>query len=664
LNNDLWIATDKQELHYFKLPSNKVKTFLLNKSIRSITAINNEEYLVATEFKGWFKVNLKTELVTPYKLLNNNKQIRPFSSRNLIKEASTIWSNHSGQIIKTDLNSETFEAWKHAVVICMEKPNDSLIVYGTANYKLMQFNTHSKVHSPLINTDSLWIYDIAIHNNLLLGATDKGVLTYDLESKQSQFYNATHGLDDTFMLMADYHDDYGFLIGTRSGNIINFNPKDEKFSLIYDDELNAGIATIIPEDNLLWINTFNGIVAFDPKERSSTRFSVQDGLSHNEANRYSALKTNDGIFVGTLNGLNYFKPQVLKPQNDPTKLVLLKIRKYDKTNKAYSEFLNRTNLDTQTNVVIPAEHRALELDFSLNNNAIGRAHSYKYKLNNEPWIDLKSQQTIQLQNLTAGKYELEIQANDFSGKKIAAPLNLDIISKSFFYKTWWFYLLVSIICISILLWILNQSQIRKLLQEQFSHELMQSQENERTRIAKELHDSVGQQLTLIKKKSQNANLEDITKLTHMTLEEVRSISRGLYPAMLKQLGLKESIEQLIYDYDEDCDLFFTSEIDDFNNAFDENESLNFYRFIQECVTNIIKHAEAKLVFLKIQKQKKELIIILSDDGKGFDMSTNTNQNSLGLKTIHERIRMLNGALQINSKLNKGTVIKAKIPLKK
>jgi len=546
----------------------------------------------------------------------------------------------------------------------MEKPNDSLIIYGTANYKLMQFNTKTKVHSPIIDTDSLWIYDIAIHDELLIGATDKGLLSYNLKSKQQKFYNKADGLEDEFILMADYHEAYGYVLGTRSGKVLKFNPRDENFSVLYEDELKAGIATIVPHNELLWINTFNGIVAFDQKENRSTRFSIQDGLSHNEANRYSALKTDDGIFVGTLKGLNYFKPEDLKPQKEAAQLVLLKIRKYDYSKKEYSEILNREYLDTASNIIIPAENRALELDFSLNNNTIDRAHSYHYRLNTEAWVDLKSQQTIHLSNLTAGHYNLEIEAVDFTGEKLGPSLLIHINSKNFFYKTWWFYLLISLSCVSILLWILKQSQMRKLLQIQFSHDLMQSQEKERTRIAKELHDSVGQQLTLIKKKSQRANQEDITVLTHRTLEEVRSISRCLYPAMLKQLGLKESIEQLIYEYDEESDIFFTSEIDAFNNALNADESLNFYRFIQECITNIIKHAEAKSVYLRILNHKSQLIVNLSDDGIGFETNIKANQNSLGLKTINERIRILNGVIQIDSKLDKGTIIKVKIPLKK
>lgn len=209
----------------------------------------------------------------------------------------------------------------------------------------------------------------------------------------------------------------------------------------------------------------------------------------------------------------------------------------------------------------------------------------------------------------------------------------------------------------------NTVKKEKLLQQQFSENLLKSQEEERTRIARELHDSVGQQLTLIKRKSQNLNQDDITVLTNNALEEVRSISRGLYPALLKQLGLTESIEQLINDYDEQTELFFSIDIDNVNEYFTESTSLNFYRLIQECLTNIIKHAKAKSVTVSIKKEGNTILTLISDNGQGFDLKDSKKKNSLGLKTIFERIRIMNGNLSIDSKPNNGTSFIFSIPVK-
>tara|TARA_R110001632_G_scaffold18408_4_gene57046 strand:+ start:13399 stop:15420 length:2022 start_codon:yes stop_codon:yes gene_type:complete len=209
----------------------------------------------------------------------------------------------------------------------------------------------------------------------------------------------------------------------------------------------------------------------------------------------------------------------------------------------------------------------------------------------------------------------------------------------------------------------NTAKREKQQQEQFSQDLLLSQETERTRIARELHDSVGQQLTLIKKKAQNKDDVDIAEMTNNALEEVRSISRDLYPTLLKQLGLKESIEQLVNEYDEQTDLFFSMDIDKIDNYFNENTSLNFYRLMQECLTNIVKHAKAKSVTVTIKKEEDKIIALISDNGKGFDATDSKKKNSLGLKTIFERIKIMNGKLSIDSKLDIGTSFIFSIPIK-
>lgn len=233
-------------------------------------------------------------------------------------------------------------------------------------------------------------------------------------------------------------------------------------------------------------------------------------------------------------------------------------------------------------------------------------------------------------------------------------------------KQWLFFGGIGVLSVFLILILFNSrnnAKKEKVQQEKFSQALLQSQEDERTRIARELHDSVGQQLTLIKRKSQNLNQDEITFLTNNALDEVRSISRGLYPALLKELGLTESIEQLINEYDEQTNLFFSMDIDSINSYFTESTSLNYYRLIQECLTNIVKHAKAKSVTISIKREENLILTLISDNGKGFDVLDSKKKNSLGLKTIFERIRIMNGNLSIDSKLDLGTSFIFSIPVK-
>ena len=88
--------------------------------------------------------------------------------------------------------------------------------------------------------------------------------------------------------------------------------------------------------------------------------------------------------------------------------------------------------------------------------------------------------------------------------------------------------------------------------------------------------------------------------------------------------------------------------------FNESKSLNFYRLLQECLTNIVKHAKAKSVSVNIKIEDKRILTLISDNGKGFNVVESKKKNSLGLKTIFERIKIMNGNISVDSELNKGT----------
>jgi len=652
IREDFWLATSGK-LHYFKFPSTAVKNFLPNYQFRTIKPLDTEHILATTERNGWFKINTSTHKIDPYKITLNNTALNK-ASRNMMIEDSIIWTNGNYGIIEVDTKTKIAKSYRHYPILCLEKLNDSVIVYGTKGYNLMQFNTKTKAHTPLIETDSLIIYDIEIkkHENLIVAGTDKGLLTYDLVTKSSKFYNNKTDLEDPFILMLDYHKDYGYLVGSRSGTIVAFNPKGESFTTIYKDELNAGIATVLVDDKFWWINTFNGIVAFNPEDKTTTRFSEKDGFSHFEGNRYSALKTEKGLFFGMIKGLNYFNPKELKVKNDSASLVLLKVKHFNTSEKTFKNNFNRETFKNNYSIILPSENRALDIDFGLKNiNAVNKGYRFKYK------------NSIQFPNLAAGNYTLEIEAEDFSSNKVGESLYINIKSKALFYKTWWFFTLVALAIIGFLVWLLLQAKERKRLQEEFSRGLLQSQEDERKRIAKELHDSISQQLTLIKKKAQSTNQDEITSLTHNTLEEVRAISRGLYPPLLKQLGFTESIEQLILEVDEQTNVFVSADIENIDAYFNEEQTLNCYRFIQECIHNCLKHAQAKALSVGVLNTSETIEISIQDNGKGFDAINAQKQHSLGLKTMYERIRILDGELNIDSKPNQGTLIVAKIPLK-
>lgn len=211
----------------------------------------------------------------------------------------------------------------------------------------------------------------------------------------------------------------------------------------------------------------------------------------------------------------------------------------------------------------------------------------------------------------------------------------------------------------------NQRHLKsnKVLQEKFSQELLISQEGERRRISKDLHDGIGQQLLVIKNKLMSSGDADTKKMVDHTIEEVRAISRDLHPFQLQELGITKAIEYTINQIDENTTLFISAEIDNIDDIFSKEDEVNIYRIIQESLSNILKHANADAGKVSIKKFANNILISIRDNGVGFDFAEKYQDvKSLGLKTLLERTKFLKGQMKVTSKKDTGTVLEFQFPL--
>lgn len=206
-------------------------------------------------------------------------------------------------------------------------------------------------------------------------------------------------------------------------------------------------------------------------------------------------------------------------------------------------------------------------------------------------------------------------------------------------------------------------QSNKILQEKFSQKLLISQEGERKRISKDLHDGIGQQLLVIKNKLMASGDKDTKKMVDQTIEEVRAISRDLHPFQLQELGITKAIEYTINQLDENTTLFISAEIDNIDNIFSKEDEINIYRIIQECLSNILKHAQAEAGKVSVKKFSSNIMISIRDNGVGFDFNEKYQDvKSLGLKTLLERTRFLKGQMKVSSKKETGTLLEFQFPI--
>ncbi|MAN59983.1 MAG: hypothetical protein CMC08_09140 [Flavobacteriaceae bacterium] len=211
----------------------------------------------------------------------------------------------------------------------------------------------------------------------------------------------------------------------------------------------------------------------------------------------------------------------------------------------------------------------------------------------------------------------------------------------------------------------NQRHLRtnKVLQEKFSQKLLVSQEEERKRISKDLHDGLGQHLLLIKNKLMTTGDEETKKMVDHTIDEVRTISRDLHPFQLQEMGITKAIEHTLTQIDENTTLFISSDIENIDNLFSPEKEVNIYRIVQESLNNVIKHAHAEASKVSVKRLTNTILISIQDNGVGFDFSEKyQDAKSLGLKTILERTKFLNGQMKVQSKINNGTTLVFQFPI--
>ena len=195
--------------------------------------------------------------------------------------------------------------------------------------------------------------------------------------------------------------------------------------------------------------------------------------------------------------------------------------------------------------------------------------------------------------------------------------------------------------------------------------MIEGQEAERLRIAKDLHDSLGGLLstvkahfTTIQKEIEQLEKLNITEKTNSLIDEacieVRRISHNMMPHALSISGLKGAIEDIATNLREE-DFQVTLEIDELPEMENTREVM-IYRLIQEIISNIRKHANAKSVLIQLLSHEDGLNLLMEDDGKGFDYDAAIAKGGLGLKSINSRVQFLDGNIEWDSHVERGTSV--------
>ena len=208
-------------------------------------------------------------------------------------------------------------------------------------------------------------------------------------------------------------------------------------------------------------------------------------------------------------------------------------------------------------------------------------------------------------------------------------------------------------------------------------QIIQAQEQERQRIARELHDETSQVLTSllisltlleesVETQEARERIADTRALAHSTLRAIRNLSIDLRPSALDDLGLLPALRWYVKEYQKKCSIDVEFHATGFKERLPAEMETALYRIVQECLTNTAKHANANRVTITLKEETDRVYARITDDGEGFDyealLKTPGQERGLGLAGMHERAVLLDGTLNIHSTSDRGTIIEVSIPL--
>ena len=215
----------------------------------------------------------------------------------------------------------------------------------------------------------------------------------------------------------------------------------------------------------------------------------------------------------------------------------------------------------------------------------------------------------------------------------------------------------------------NHERKEKLLALEYT---IMGQEEERKRIAQDLHDGLGGLLTTVKAHmntiahgikliDQLDVLSKTNELVDTACNEVRRISRNMMPSSLNMHGLSSALKEIVFQLQNVHALNVTSNIDDISENLNETQEMFIFRIFQELTNNIVKYAQPEHVIIQVNNFENEINILVEDDGIGMNLTQALNKKGMGLKSIQSRVKYLNGSIDIDTALNSGTSVTINIP---
>ena len=452
----------------------------------------------------------------------------------------------------------------------------------------------------------------------------------------------------------------------------------------------------------LWLGSAQGIYRINRKAALSAagksnvvvhvdHYGRADGLTASECSgsQPSICKSPDGrLWFATFNGVAVVDPAKV-PANIYQPPVTIEHIDYD----GHGLGLTAADKGIVTNVTPPLLRRAnrlpqiglpagvarLEIHYTALSFVTPENVRFRYKLDglDDHWVDAGNRRSANFTRLAPGPYRFNVIACNNDGVWNETGASLAIHVAPYYWQTLWFrcLMLLSLAGAALVFYNRRISELkrRQIVQQEFSRRLIESQEQERKRIAGELHDSLGHDLLIIKNGLQlgldqpefppgaKGTFGELSGIASHAISGVRELARNLRPHLLDELGLTKAIQDTIRKVARASSIQFELEIDNVDGCLRPEFEINLFRIVQEALNNIVKHSKATEGRVELARGQSALRLSVRDNGTGFDQKQITIGGGFGLSGLAERVRIMGGQCEINSQPGAGTALRIEVP---
>jgi signal transduction histidine kinase len=693
--NNFWIGTKggiyklNTNALTIKSWSNEFSTSDVNGLMSVVKGADGNMY-TSVYFSKAYQLNVSTGKVnvlqhpannSNWNLFVNNTNVIRTGAGNSLLEYNTITGK-----FKTDTSLKTFYPNIELIVLGFIHSNGDVWYCANRDGGFVRrlvgggFKTYKKNDG--INTFSSGYYTTCTEDskkNLWFGVnkTDR-LLHWDITTdrfNEINFFsvNGTQNIGHRGINVVAHDTADNIWVAFDGSGLIKYNPAaNTAVSYTIADGLPSNFVTGLQFDNKnrLWISTLKGLCCFITEEKKIITFKKDDGLPADDftdnCSYFDGAKNE--MWQGTNSTLMEFNPDVLlsiSKEKFPiyTDEIILNGKKYDDT--------------VQNNLSLRPSENNLQFHFTGIDFNKGKDIEYSYFLQgaDKDWIFSGTSQTASYANIKPGHYTFKVRARhkgDNRWNESEIPLQFFIATP--WNKTWWFTTLL-VAAIALAVWYLIKTYYtQKLEKEKTELEKQNAIEQERIRMARELHDGLGSMLSGIKHsfsamrndmvlddKQQTQFHSNIDKLNE-SIKELRNISHSIASENLLHNGLENALRDFCNTITQPGVLNIAySALNTEHMELTEEQAFHIFRIVQELINNAIKHSGATNAIVQISFNSNRLYITVEDNGRGFILEEGIKNKGMGLKNIESRIKILKGKMDYRTTPEEGTSVLLEIP---